>query len=385
MKAFKITVSVITLIAFAVVVGIALWTSYSPPPNPATEGETPPLRFSEDGTFTILHLTDFHEWMGIEKEGLFNIEIQDSLKPLLVEYVTKTLDEVKPDLVVLGGDNVFPLSMLADIGKNSVSLNTYRAIASLFEERSQYWTLTFGNHDSECVMNKDDFMLALSEYSFFIGGMNDGKWFSAAVFESDETVDGVAVDDYVGNFSIPVYDNSGTEILYNVFILDSGSFVKTAPAGASYRYITAEQTEWYLDQSEKLEQKTGGIVPAVMFTHIPLMEMKEAYELNGAADGDIYAGFSLSDTRSPIFKALFERGDVKGIFFGHEHLEDATVFYTEGDRSVMMGLTKMAQAQSYSDTTSVMNSRVITLSAVGGMSTYVSDSTGHTGKTVTLP
>ncbi len=60
MKAFKITVSVITLIAFAVVVGIALWTSYSPPPNPATERETPPLRFSEDGTFTILHLTDFH-------------------------------------------------------------------------------------------------------------------------------------------------------------------------------------------------------------------------------------------------------------------------------------------------------------------------------------
>lgn len=167
MKAFKITVSVITLIAFAVVVGIALWTSYSPPPNPATESETPPLRFSEDGTFTILHLTDFHEWMGIEKEGLFNIEIQDSLKPLLVEYVTKTLDEVKPDLVVLGGDNVFPLSMLADIGKNSVSLNTYRAIASLFEERSQYWTLTFGNHDSECVMNKDDYACALGILLFY--------------------------------------------------------------------------------------------------------------------------------------------------------------------------------------------------------------------------
>lgn len=385
MKAFKITVSVITVIAFSVVVGIAIWASYTPQSNPATEGEEPPLKFSEDGTFTVLHLTDFHEWMGIEREGLFNIEIQDSLKPLLVEYIESTLDEVKPDLVVLGGDNVFPLSMLADIGKNSVSLNTYRAIASLFEERSQYWTLTFGNHDSECVMNKDDFMSVLSEYSFFIGGMTDGKWFDAAVFESDEVIDGAAVDDYVGNFSIPVYDNSGTEILYNIFVLDSGSFMKTAPEGASYRYITEEQTEWYLGESAKLTQITGGLVPAVMFTHIPLWEMKEAYELNGAADGDVYAGFSLSDTRSPIFEALFERGDVKGVFFGHEHLEDATVFYTEGDRSVMMGLTKCAQAQSYSDTTSVMGCRVITLYENGALSTYVSDSAGYTGKTVSLP
>lgn len=384
MKALRITVAVIVTLAFCLVVGAALWMNYSPPLNPAPEGETPPLKFSEEGKFTVLHLTDFHEWMGIEKEGFLNIELQDTLKPLLEEYIDFTLDEYRPDLVVLGGDNVFPLSLFADLGANSVSLKTYRTIAETFEKRGQYWTMTFGNHDSECVMNKSDFMEALSEYSFFIGGMEDGKWYSAAVFETDESVKGVKVDDYVGNFSIPVYDYSGTEIIYNIFVLDSGSFVKTAPQGASYRYITQQQTDWYLSQSAKLEEKTGGIVPAVMFTHIPLWEMKEAYELNGAADGSIVAGFSLSDTRSPVFGALFGRGDVKGIFFGHEHLEDATVFYTEGGRSVMMGLTKMAQAQSYYDTTSVMGCRVITLYEDGGLSTFVSDSGGYTGKTVSL-
>ena len=110
--------------------------------------------------------------------------------------------------------------------------------------------------------------------------------------------------------------------------------------------------------------------------------MREAYEEYGAADGSIVSGFSLSDTRSPIFEALLERGDVKGIFFGHEHVEDATVIYSRDGKSVMMGLTKMAQAASYSDLSSVMGGRVITLEADGGLSTYVFDSTGYIGATV---
>ena len=89
-----------------------------------------------------------------------------------------------------------------------------------------------------------------------------------------------------------------------------------------------------------------------------------------------------SDTRSPIFEALLERGDVRGIFFGHEHVEDATVIYSRDGKSVMMGLTKMAQAASYSDLSSVMGGRVITLEADGGLSTYVFDSTGYIGATV---
>ena len=121
-----------------------------------------------------------------------------------------------------------------------------------------------------------------------------------------------------------------------------------------------------------------------MFTHIPFIEMREAYEEHGAADGSIVSGFSLSDTRSPIFEALIGRGDVRGIFFGHEHVEDATVIYSRDGKSVMMGLTKMAQAESYSDLTSVMGGRVITLEADGGLSTYVFDSTGYKGAVVSL-
>ena len=352
MKALRITVSALVLALFAAVMLVAFFAACLA----ARESERPPLVFSEDGKFTVLHLTDFHEWLGVEGEGLLNVARCDGLKPLLEDFIVSSLDSVDPDLVVLGGDNVFPLSFWYDIGENSISLATYRAIAEVFEARSQYWTLTFGNHDSESFMNKTDFLDALEEYSFFIGGTESDKWYDAKIFPAAESDAIPGADDYAGNFSIPIYDNSGTQILYNVFILDTGSYVLSA--SAPYLSITEEQTEWYLERSLSLEADSGSVVPAVMFTHIPFIEMREAYEEYGAADGSIVSGFSLSDTRSPIFEALLERGDVRGIFFGHEHVEDATVIYSRGDLMVIMGLTKMAQAASYSDLSSVMGGRV---------------------------
>ena len=50
------------------------------------------LQFNENGKFTILNISD----------------IQDGypLNPLTKDYIEKTLDKVKPDLIVLTGDNI---------------------------------------------------------------------------------------------------------------------------------------------------------------------------------------------------------------------------------------------------------------------------------------
>ena len=166
MKALRITVSALALALFAAVMLVAFFARRPASRAKAPESERPPLVFSEDGKFTVLHLTDFHEWLGVEGEGLLNVARRDGLKPLLEDFIVSSLDSVDPDLVVLGGDNVFPLSFWYDIGENSISLATYRAIAEVFEARSQYWTLTFGNHDSESFMNKTDFLDVLEEYSY---------------------------------------------------------------------------------------------------------------------------------------------------------------------------------------------------------------------------
>lgn len=77
MKALRITVSALVLALFAAVMLVAFFAACLA----ARESERPPLVFSEDGKFTVLHLTDFHEWLGVEGEGLLNVARCDGLKP----------------------------------------------------------------------------------------------------------------------------------------------------------------------------------------------------------------------------------------------------------------------------------------------------------------
>lgn len=356
LTAVLLTVATLTVFAFAFAK-----TSDNVPPVPYS-ADIPTLCFDSDGDFRILHLSDFHEWMGIEKEGFMNIEHQENLKPLLTDYVNSVLDEYSPDLVVLGGDNIFSLNWLNDLSDEGVSIKTYRAIAELFETREQYRTCTFGNHDSESARSKEDFVKVLTEYEYFVGGLEDGENFKAAVFEADEG----GKDDFVGNYSIPIYKADGS-VAYNVYVLDSGSYRST---GHAYSSITEEQTEWYLAESERLEKETGSIIPSLLFTHIPFIEVQEAYEAGGRLAG-FYAGISPAETRSPIFEACFGRGDVKGIFFGHNHYNSATLVYERDGKEILLAVTPSCQAQSYEDTSTTMHARVIDIGTDGSFTTYV--------------
>ena len=377
MKKFNVFVAVILTVLTVAVVSVSVVKTPSDSPAPQNASEPPALRFDEAGDFRILHLSDFHEWMGIEKEGLFNIEIQDTLKPLLLEYVNAALDEYKPDLVVLGGDNIFSLNWLTDLSDDGVSIRTYRAIAEIFESREQYWTFTFGNHDSESARSKADFLKVLADCEYFIGGLEDGENFKAAVFEADEK----GKDDFVGNYSIPIRTADGATA-YNVYVLDSGSYRST---GHAYSSITEAQTQWYLEDSARSEKETGAIVPALLFTHIPFIEVQEAYDAGGQLAG-FYAGISPAETRSPIFEACFERGDVKGIFFGHNHYNSATLVYERDGKEILLAVTPSCQAQSYEDTETPMHARVIDLKTDGSFTTFVvSNQTGYEIEKVTFP
>ncbi|HIU60796.1 MAG TPA: metallophosphoesterase, partial [Candidatus Stercoripulliclostridium merdigallinarum] len=332
--------------------------------------------FDDDGEFTILHLTDFHEYLLIEGSNFADITIVDQLKPRLVRFIESCLQETEPDLVVLGGDNIFGLSAVAEFMDTPISIMTYRAIAELFEEHKQYWTLTFGNHDSESVLDKIDYLNEVVKFDYFIGGTEDEKYFSAKVFPTDTVIGNSYADYYVGNYSIPVYDETGTQIAYNIFVLDSGSYTFTPPADVPYLSITREQTDWYLSESKKLEQESGHIVPAVMFSHIPFAEMEDAYNAGNYLGGE-EAGWMLSTIPSPIYDAILKRGDVKGVFFGHMHGSDVTVYGEGNGHRLLMGITKATQSSGYDDTDSVLGMRVINLHTDGSFATYTGDSTGY--------
>lgn len=371
---FKYVVVILMLLATACVM---IFSGLKDVPVPRVEPrEYPPLMFDENGEFTVLHLTDFHEYMLIEGKNFADITLVDNLKPRLTQFIEACLEEVKPDLVVLGGDNIFGLSAVAEFMDTPVSIKTYRAIAELFEEHKQYWTLTFGNHDSESVLDKIDYLNEVVKYDYFIGGTEDEKYFSAKVFPTDTVIGNSHADYYVGNYSIPVYDETGTQIAYNIFVLDSGSYTLTPSADVPYLSITREQTDWYLSESEKLEQESGHIVPAVMFSHIPFAEMEDAYNAGNYLGGE-EAGWMLSTIPSPIYDAILKRGDVKGVFFGHMHGSDVTVYGEGNGHRLLMGITKATQSSGYDDTDSVLGMRVINLHTDGSFATYTGDSTGY--------
>lgn len=371
---FKYVVVILMLLATACVM---IFSGLKDVPVPRVEPrEYPPLMFGDDGEFTILHLTDFHEYLLIEGSNFADITIVDQLKPRLVRFIESCLQEIEPDLVVLGGDNIFGLSAVAEFMDTPISIMTYRAIAELFEEHKQYWTLTFGNHDSESVLDKIDYLNEVAKYDYFIGGTEDEKYFSAKVFPTDTVIGNSYADYYVGNYSIPVYDETGTQIAYNIFVLDSGSYTLTPPADVPYLSITREQTDWYLSESKKLEQESGHIVPAVMFSHIPFAEMEDAYNAGNYLGGE-EAGWMLSTIPSPIYDAILKRGDVKGVFFGHMHGSDVTVYGEGNGHRLLMGITKATQSSGYDDTDSVLGMRVINLHTDGSFATYTGDSTGY--------
>lgn len=371
---FKYVVVILMLLATACVM---IFSGLKDVPVPRVgPREYPPLMFDENGEFTVLHLTDFHEYMLIEGKNFADITLVDNLKPRLTQFIEACLEEVKPDLVVLGGDNIFGLSAVAEFMDTPISIMTYRAIAELFEEHKQYWTLTFGNHDSESVLDKIDYLNEVVKYDYFIGGTEDEKYFSAKVFPTDTVIGNSHADYYVGNYSIPVYDETGTQIAYNIFVLDSGSYTLTPSADVPYLSITREQTDWYLSESEKLEQESGHIVPAVMFSHIPFAEMEDAYNAGNYLGGE-EAGWMLSTIPSPIYDAILKRGDVKGVFFGHMHGSDVTVYGEGNGHRLLMGITKATQSSGYDDTDSVLGMRVINLHTDGSFATYTGDSTGY--------
>lgn len=371
---FKYVVVILVLLATACVM---IFSGLKDVPVPRVgPREYPPLMFDENGEFTVLHLTDFHEYMLIEGKNFADITLVDNLKPRLTQFIEACLEEVKPDLVVLGGDNIFGLSAVAEFMDTPISIMTYRAIAELFEEHKQYWTLTFGNHDSESVLDKIDYLNEVVKYDYFIGGTEDEKYFSAKVFPTDTVIGNSHADYYVGNYSIPVYDETGTQIAYNIFVLDSGSYTLTPSADVPYLSITREQTDWYLSESKKLEQESGHIVPAVMFSHIPFAEMEDAYNAGNYLGGE-EAGWMLSTIPSPIYDAILKRGDVKGVFFGHMHGSDVTVYGEGNGHRLLMGITKATQSSGYDDTDSVLGMRVINLHTDGSFATYTGDSTGY--------
>lgn len=88
-----------------------------------------------------------------------------------------------------------------------------------------------------------------------------------------------------------------------------------------YDWIHTDQVAWYHQTSRELETRRGSKMPGLMYFHIPLLEFQEMI-LTRKVLGERHEPESPSRINSGLFAAVFDRGDVKGIFCGHDHVNN---------------------------------------------------------------
>ena len=266
------------------------------------------VRFNSDGKLKILVFSDLQEDYPIKETTL--------------AYMNQMLDEQKPDLVLFTGDNHCGRIKTKDAMKRYIA-----QMAEPMESRQIPWAQVYGNHveggynyNIDCGLSKEE----------------QQKLFEACAYNVSKagTVSGQ------GNCVIPVLRSDSDKIGYNVFCIDSHDYiykygdhtygdgfedkaiVGQIYSGNKYDVIHFDQIKWYWDTSVALENYNGSPIPAMMMFHIPLYEMTYITQNKRPTGFDGYNNDPVSapEINSGLFWALYERGDVKTIINGHDHL-----------------------------------------------------------------
>ncbi len=281
-------------------------------------GEDGYYTFVTDGDFKVVQLTDIHIGSGFLSSKKDN---------MAMNAVAAMLSAEKPDLVTVTGDIAYPIPFQSGTINNKTSAVLF---ADLMEQLGVYWAPVFGNHDTE-------------SFSYYtreqIGEIYSSEEYPHCLFQpGPEDVHGV------GNYVINVKNTLG-QITQSIFMIDSNDYTsKSLKSTITWDYdcIHADQVEWYKNTVDALTEENYGIMPnSIAFFHIPLIEMREAwyaYRDNGYQDTEdiqfIYGkcgekeGVVLcSEYNQGFFDAVLEKGSTKGIFVGHDHLNNFSIIY----------------------------------------------------------
>lgn len=269
------------------------------------------LKVNDDGKFKIMIISD----------------IQDSITPVnqTVMLMEAALDAEKPDLVVLGGDNIFGMAPMLFLSKE----NAKSAIDNLLkpiEDRNIPFCVVMGNHDAEGALSTYEQMERYMAHPLCLAEVGD-------------------VPIGVGNYHLAVENQEGRP-LFGLWFLDSGNLA-SKEEGGGYAYVSDEQIHWYEELSSELRRANEGKpLPSLLFQHIPVPEIYDVlmpvskdtigairgqsshrdqyfvanseYVKNGTFD----EGPCPPDINNGQFASWQKQGDIMAAFFGHDHRND---------------------------------------------------------------
>ena len=289
--------------------------------------------FTTDRELKIMHLTDIHLGGGwIPKKN----------DTLALNAVAQMIKVEKPDLVIATGDIAYPVPYQSGAFNN---LPPHQTFATLMESLGVYWTVTFGNHDSEFYST-----YTREEISEFYANPD----FKYCLYqEGSEDIYGS------GNSVINVKNSQGI-ITQSIFTIDSNAYTGESlieTIAWEYDNIHEDQIQWYkstveknneynknliatLDNKDELNEKFEKL-NTLLFFHIPIAEYGDAwfeYVNNGYQDtenakliygtagesGDVVFSSAIPDT---LFETMSELGGKHGTFCGHDHVNNFSIDY----------------------------------------------------------
>ena len=294
-----------------------------------TIGEDGYPQFVTDRPVKIMQLTDIHiggGWISAEKDKK------------ALNCVAAMVSAEKPDLVIVTGDIVFPTPNDAGTINNKTGAKIF---AEMMETLGVYWTVTFGNHDTEAYgyYSRED-----------IGDFYSGDDLKYCLFEpGPDNVDGC------GNQIINIRNSQGI-ITQSLFLFDSHSYTDKFGIKSEYDNIHQNQVEWYSESLYKLNEENKSVIEkadksalplsaenyenikSLAFFHIPLKEFDDAwtaYTENGNSSSDnliYYYGQKNENVcygagSDNLFETMQATGSTQGIFCGHDHVNNYSLEY----------------------------------------------------------
>ena len=249
--------------------------------------------------FVILNIADVQ---------LGTMEIYDEAYGGIAEAtIRKAVEEVKPDLITMTGDN-------ADCKPG------YIRIAQFMDSLGVPWAPVMGNHDGD---NGDE------RYEFWCGY----QLYKAknCVFKYGPAGMGI------GNYVINITENG--KIIHTLYMMDTHSDT-SLPCGG-YDHLWDNQLQWYEWAVKGTEKLAGKNVESSIFFHIPCVQYKNAWEEAGYnAETGVYEGSGYSDSfgskdenicapnfDSGFFALAEELDSTKNMIAGHDHVNNFSINY----------------------------------------------------------
>ena len=259
------------------------------------------LKFNKDGKFKILMMSDIQEPLNIDERT--------------IPAINKLIDKVKPDFIILGGDNCDHNSV-SDKEKLKAYLDT---VTYPMESRKIPWAHVFGNHDHDIELDDVEKTMLYENYPYCISKHSEG------IFGTT-------------NYILPVKRSDSDDIAFNIWAIDTGDLITDSnikipedrfafnrPVNSdAWDIIHFDQQMWYYLNSVEFEKRFGKKIPGFMFQHIALWEFQMIVDnmekLN--ACGCTEERMGLGYFNSGMFSVIAERGDILSLASGHSHIDD---------------------------------------------------------------